>query len=90
MREAASFIAGQRDRSAQSLVAALVDIVGSYYSEWRGRRQLLALEELDDHLLLDIGLDRGDVRWALDQPLSAGIGSELRRRAHRRSRQNLL
>ena len=35
----------------------------------RIRRQIVALSELDDHLLEDIGLQRTDIRTALAQPL---------------------
>jgi uncharacterized protein YjiS (DUF1127 family) len=34
----------------------------------RNRRQVVALAELDDHLLRDIGLQRTDVLTALAQP----------------------
>jgi uncharacterized protein YjiS (DUF1127 family) len=34
----------------------------------RNRRQVVALGELDDHLLRDIGLQRSDVLAALAQP----------------------
>jgi uncharacterized protein YjiS (DUF1127 family) len=34
----------------------------------RNRRQVIALSDLDDHLLRDIGLERADVLSALAQP----------------------
>jgi uncharacterized protein YjiS (DUF1127 family) len=42
----------------------------------RGIRQML---ELDDHLLCDMGITRGDVQRAADLPLSESAGAELRR-----------
>lgn len=35
----------------------------------RSRRQIVPLSQLDDHLLQDIGLQRGDILAALAQPL---------------------
>ena len=35
---------------------------------FRNRRHIVALGELDDHLLRDIGLERADVAAALAQP----------------------
>jgi len=46
------------------------------------RRKLAALMELDDHLLCDIGLSRGDVARTLAQPLSVDAHTELHRIAY--------
>jgi uncharacterized protein YjiS (DUF1127 family) len=40
------------------LLAAIVDRVGAYR---RNRRALRDLTEMDDHMLLDIGLSRADI-----------------------------
>lgn len=85
MREAASFIASQEARMAKSLLASIAELLFVQVSTWRMRRQLARLDDLDDRLLDDIGLERNDVRWALEQPMSVAIGAELRRRAHRRA-----
>ena len=83
MREAASFIASQRRPARTGALPALVHHVQDLFRRWSRRRQLMRINELDDHLLFDIGLDRGDVRWALDLPFSFDPGLELQRRALR-------
>ncbi len=47
----------------------------------RQRRQLKSLSHLDDHVLRDIGLTRGDVARTLSQPLSVDAHTELHRLA---------
>jgi len=37
---------------------------------WLARRAVARLQNLDDHLLNDIGASRDDIAWALRQPLS--------------------
>lgn len=37
---------------------------------WLARRAVSRLQDLDDHLLRDIGASRQDIAWALRQPLS--------------------
>jgi uncharacterized protein YjiS (DUF1127 family) len=49
------------------------------FSNWRKRRQLHQLAQLDDHLLSDIGLVRADVAAALAQPLDVDPVWELER-----------
>ena len=81
MREAASFIAGQTNSAAQGALTSLLQAVRSALQAWNSRRKLATLSDMDDHLLLDIGLDREDVRVALDLPFMQDPGIELQRRA---------
>ena len=54
-----------RSKSIIALYSLIKDKLGSAISSYRERiqkrRQLVALAQLDDHLLKDIGLSRGDV-----------------------------
>lgn len=43
--------------------------VGRWFVHWRRRRRYLALADLDDRQLDDIGLTRGEVEWGRDLPL---------------------
>ena len=82
MREAASFIASQ-SLSPTGLLATAVQGVLAPIRWWKSRRQLMRLVDTDDHLLMDIGVSRDDVRWALDLPFSHDPGRELQVRALR-------
>ena len=86
MREAAMFAARQNQARVPGLVSAALAQVLRFVAAWRRRRNFVCLDDLDDRLLDDIGLERSDIRWALDQPLSRPVGPELRRRAWRRAR----
>ena len=44
---------------------------------WRKRRQLRALEQLEDHMLMDIGLTRADLIYAQKLPLDIDPISQL-------------
>lgn len=69
MREAASFIAAQsvaRPFRLGGLRATLAALLRRYME----RRDIARLADLDDHLLADLGLERNDVRWALNQPFA--------------------
>ena len=46
---------------------------------WRARRQIAALLDHDDRILLDIGLVRADIEHVLSQPLDLDPGRELER-----------
>lgn len=46
---------------------------------WRARRQLRALEQLDDHVLKDIGLTRSQVARSLRLPYDLDPVAELMR-----------
>jgi len=51
--------------AAAGLVAAVIH-GGEAVARWaERRRELTALDRLDDHLLRDIGLDRGDVEMMI-------------------------
>jgi uncharacterized protein YjiS (DUF1127 family) len=72
---------------------ATVAGIGSFFRRalrnWNDRRTVIALSDLDDHLLADIGLTRSDLDWALHQHSSALPSEELTRRAlERRERRN--
>jgi uncharacterized protein YjiS (DUF1127 family) len=85
MREAASFIAAQSVRRPFSL-RALVSRVAAPLRWYVRRREITVLADLDDHLLADLGLERHDIRWALQLPLTDNAALELQRRALRRRR----
>jgi uncharacterized protein YjiS (DUF1127 family) len=46
-------------------------------ANWRKRRQLRQLEQLDDHVLMDIGLTRDELIRVQRSPLSVDPVSEL-------------
>lgn len=54
---------------------------------WLARRAVAKLDNYDDYLLRDIGVERSDVRWAAGLPLSvnAAIALEERSGTSRRS-----
>jgi len=54
------------------------------YSNWRKRRRMHDLQQLDDRALTDIGLTRADVMAVLGQPMSVDPVWDLERRARRR------
>lgn len=58
-------------------------------SNWQKRRRIKELEQLDDHVLSDIGLTRADIQAVLSQPLSVDPAWELERRASMRRPQAL-
>jgi uncharacterized protein YjiS (DUF1127 family) len=62
-------------------------VLGRLISNWRKRGRLRDLEQLDDHVLNDIGFTRTDVMAVLSQPLSVDPVWELERRAMLRRNQ---
>jgi uncharacterized protein YjiS (DUF1127 family) len=62
-------------------------VLGRLISNWRKRGRLRDLEQLDDHVLNDIGFTRTDVTAVLSQPLSVDPVWELERRAMLRRNQ---
>jgi uncharacterized protein YjiS (DUF1127 family) len=82
MREAASFIASQQSVTA-GLLSSLTSTAVRFYRNWRNRRQVVLLTDLDDHVLDDIGVTRGDVEAALLQPFSHDPSLQLQRIALR-------
>jgi uncharacterized protein YjiS (DUF1127 family) len=50
---------------------------------WQARRSVASLLKLDDHLLRDAGMHRGDVFWAAHLPLSVNASLALEERLSR-------
>ena len=82
MREAASFIASQQSVTA-GLLSSLTNTAVRVYRNWKNRREVVLLTELDDHVLEDIGVTRGDVEAALSEPFSYDPSLQLQRIALR-------
>ena len=59
------------------------------YANWRKRQRLRALQEMNDHMLQDIGLTRADVAATLGQPMTVDPVWDLERRALRRRHQSV-
>ena len=55
-----------------------------YFANWRRRRKLTRLADLDDRILADIGIERGEIEAARLLPLSLNPLYELDRRARLR------
>lgn len=86
MREAASFIARQSGADAVSVVDTLFKAVSRMVRTLHNRRRVMSLDDLDDHMLRDLGLARGDVQRALDVPFAQDPSLELQRLALRNCR----
>ncbi len=54
------------------------------FANWRRRRKLLRLSDLDNHILYDIGIEREEINEALRLPLDLNPLYELDRRARLR------
>jgi Domain of unknown function (DUF1127) len=50
------------------------------WSNWRARKDVVRLQQLDDHLLKDIGLSRADIFWASQQSLGVNAALVLEER----------
>lgn len=59
-------------------MAYLVKRVAKSWNTWKNHRMMTKLVTLDDHMLKDIGLTRGDVRLASALPYSNDPTSRLR------------
>ena len=70
MREAASFIARQSGSVEAGALKQLAGFAHRSFRSWRNRHKIAALTDFDDHLLADLGLQREDVRQALDLPFA--------------------
>lgn len=83
MRQA-SFTAANRSESAGvGLVHAVLQFAERTIRSWRNRRSVMQLSALDDHILADLGVTRGDVEAVLSQPFTRDPSDELRRIARR-------
>ena len=58
------------------------------YRNWRARRNVRNLLELDDRMLADIGVRRDEVAWAAQLPLAVNAALELEAAAFSRRRHN--
>ncbi|MGE0210815.1 MAG: DUF1127 domain-containing protein [Parvibaculaceae bacterium] len=56
------------------------------FANWLSRRRLRHIDDLDDHILQDIGLNRDDLRAVLRMPLAVDPLQELQRQSRRRPR----
>jgi hypothetical protein len=68
------------------------DVIGGSFihriaRNWRARRAVVRLENLDDCLLLDAGLYRSDLHWAAGLPLTINPELALKKRVAARDRQ---
>ncbi|MFO1123787.1 MAG: DUF1127 domain-containing protein [Hyphomicrobiales bacterium] len=51
---------------------------------WRARRAVGRMDSFDDYMLRDIGVSRGDVRWAAGLPLTVNAALALEERSRQR------
>ena len=58
--------------------------VSLFLRRWWARRFVRKLEQLEDHLLTDIGITRDDLRWAAELPLSVNAAIALDELAKRK------
>jgi uncharacterized protein YjiS (DUF1127 family) len=54
-------------------------LLSSIWRNWQARRSVVRLQDLDDHLLHDIGVTRMDVEDAARSPLSVNAIAALQR-----------
>ena len=59
-------------------VMQLPSLIKAVVRAWRNRRPVMQMLELDDRMLRDIGLTRGDVTSALASPMATDPSSRLR------------
>jgi uncharacterized protein YjiS (DUF1127 family) len=83
MREAASFIARQSFASEPGILSMIVRVAAQAFRSWQNRRRIAALNDFDDHLLADMGLQKDDVRQVLELPFAQDPALELQRLALR-------
>jgi uncharacterized protein YjiS (DUF1127 family) len=49
----------------------------SLFDNWLKRGMIVGLGQLDDRLLRDIGMDRGDLLWAMNLPITVDAETQL-------------
>lgn len=69
----------------RGLLASAVGQFGQLYRAWHNRTAVAVLDVVSDHMLADIGLKRGDVRDAFDEPLWRDPTQLMSVRARRRA-----
>ncbi len=63
--------------AARLVVSTILDVVGAAFKAIVNRRSVNTLASMDDRMLKDIGLTRGDVDGALSQPWHRDPSREL-------------
>jgi uncharacterized protein YjiS (DUF1127 family) len=63
-----------QSQSGAGYIARLID-------NWHARRSVTSLQDLDDHILHDMGISRADVSWAAHLPLTFNAALVLEERA---------
>jgi uncharacterized protein YjiS (DUF1127 family) len=61
-------------------------LVGRFLRNWRARKAVTRLQDYDDAILRDIGVQRGDVQWAARLPLSVNAALALEECSRQRQR----
>ncbi len=74
------------NRAAAAEATGSLSLLWGLLRNWRARRAVSRLDQLDDHLLRDIGVTREELRWAAGLPLSLNAALQLEDRANRRRR----
>ena len=69
---------------AESRAAATPSLIARLIHNWKARRRLAALADLEDETLEDIGFTRDEISWALSVPLTFNPAEELEESAFRR------
>jgi uncharacterized protein YjiS (DUF1127 family) len=75
-------------RSHQQETQSWVQRLADRYRNWRARRSVRNMLELDDRMLADIGVRRDEVAWASQLPLAVNAALELEAAAFSRRRHN--
>lgn len=61
----------------------------SRISQLRSRRSLKRMLDLEDYMLEDMGVLRGEIDWVLSLPLTVDAGAELRRLSEQRRKTHI-